>query len=471
MANVVIYGGGLQAVAAAAKFLSETETDTVDMIVPYVAPEGSSYLGGLATYGGQNFFDLRRWNNDLVTKGTFSWWLSQVGQFYNVEELSKLLYNDLNKYNKDKGRIVFWFGYDICEFEKAYQPYRITEVSIRKIVMDEFDCVQWKGIPRLLHGDIFIDASDDGKLMRIVNSSATVGRSDWPTQFLDEDERSGHGRQQAATLMYKVKNAKPDLNNFTPNMRWDRLENGAIGCYGGWTQYRGEFGGAVSEFNKANSDNGFIIKPINAAQDGANSDEWWINNLLVFNVDGRAHERDKEYGLYPTDVREDYTSVDCAYRAARRVLDSDLFIKALRSFSGFENAELVRDENGKPVTGNTLYLRETIHIARNSSIRYPNTEDINYAVTTKHCATAGDNRRHGRDIENYPERIGLNYYWTDINAYKVDDLIDESGKYIWGWEVSRKLRPDISIDNASPYNPVYIPYPFICQSEINGHLM
>ena len=37
----------------------------------------------------------------------------------------------------------------------------------------------------------------------------------------------------------------------------------------------------------------YLLKSLNAAQDGPDSDEWWINGLLIFNVDGSAHERDK----------------------------------------------------------------------------------------------------------------------------------------------------------------------------------
>ena len=49
----------------------------------------------------------------------------------------------------------------------------------------------------------------------------------------------------------------------------------------------------------------YLLKSLNAAQDGPDSDEWWINGLLIFNVDGSAHERDKNTGFYPN-IRDDY---------------------------------------------------------------------------------------------------------------------------------------------------------------------
>lgn len=93
------------------------------------------------------------------------------------------------------------------------------------------------------------------------------------------------------------------------------------------------------------------------AQDGPGSDEWWVNMLLVFNVDGRAYNRDltgdTSY-LFPSDMRSDYKTVDDAWVAARKVLDYPDFLPALRSFLGFEGADLVRDKNGDPVVGNSL---------------------------------------------------------------------------------------------------------------------
>ena len=83
--------------------------------------------------------------------------------------------------------------------------------------------------------------------------------------------------------------------------------------------------------------------------------------LLVFNVDGRAYDRDKGTTHFPSDMRSDYKTVDDAWVAAKEILTTTKFKRALQAFPGFKDAELVLDENGEPVVGDVLYLRETIH--------------------------------------------------------------------------------------------------------------
>ena len=62
----------------------------------------------------------------------------------------------------------------------------------------------------------------------------------------------------------------------------------------------------------------------------------------------------------------------------------------------------------------------------------------------------------------YATRIGLNYYWSDINAYKFEDM-KKNGEYIWGGAIANKLRDDLHtstypVDDNSPHYPAYIPY-------------
>lgn len=51
MSTIVVYGGELPAVCAAAKAAAKCSTATVHVIVPYA----SGKLGGIATVGGQNY--------------------------------------------------------------------------------------------------------------------------------------------------------------------------------------------------------------------------------------------------------------------------------------------------------------------------------------------------------------------------------------------------------------------------------
>ena len=207
------------------------------------------------------------------------------------------------------------------------------------------------------------------------------------------------------------------------------------------------------------------------AQDGPGSDEWWVYMLLVFNVDGRAYNRDltgdTSY-LFPSDMRSDYKTVDDAWVAARKVLDYPDFLPALRSFLGFEGADLVRDKNGDPVVGNSLYLRETIHSAFSSSDRANGTEDTNYALSAKDFWNPGATKNTGNDSRHYAKRMGLNYYGLDINAYKFEDL-KQNGQYIWGHEVTEAARSDIKFPEH--VSPTYITYSAIATNFVYNLLI
>ena len=96
--DIVVYGAGFAGVAAVAKAASNSPNAEIALIVPDPVPHNGSgsCLGGLGTIGGQNFFDIRKWNFDLVTKGSFSWWY-RGGQHYGVDDMAALLQSDLDK--------------------------------------------------------------------------------------------------------------------------------------------------------------------------------------------------------------------------------------------------------------------------------------------------------------------------------------------------------------------------------------
>ena len=102
------------------------------------------------------------------------------------------------------------------------------------------------------------------------------------------------------------------------------------------------------------------------------------------------------------------------------------------------------------------------------------TEDTNYQLTAIACNKAGATPTTGQDTANYKTRIGLNYYWSDINAYQFKDLMDASGAYIWGAEIEDKLRPDMGVTGSTPANPVYVPYlaittGYVCNLLVPGY--
>lgn len=473
--TIVVYGATMAGVAAAAKAAKNAPSATIHLIVPDPVDYNGNgcCLGAIGTVGGRNFFDIG-WKDVLArtyyTNGSFKWWCGQMGQHYNVDAMSDLLKRDLTKAEYG-GRIKIHYAYDITGI--GWESSHITEVRLKRIFRDTDGTVKWdeKADTLTIAGDVFIDASESGRLTRMSNFGGTVGRYDWPASLLDSDERGSNGkaRQQVATLMFKVKNFdrfKADDDELTAG---DKDNNGVYSATGGTRAYKTNT--KILNFNNTHGPEGFALKPFNMAQDGPGSDEWWVNMLLVFNVDGRAYNRDltgdTSY-LFPSDMRSDYKTVDDAWVAARKVLDYPDFLPALRSFLGFEGADLVRDKNGDPVVGNSLYLRETIHSAFSSSDRANGTEDTNYALSAKDFWNPGATKNTGNDSRHYAKRMGLNYYGLDINAYKFEDL-KQNGQYIWGHEVTEAARSDIKFPEHM--SPTYITYSAIATNFVYNLLI
>ena len=446
MADILVYGGGFQAVAAAAKAANNALTKSVLVVVPSPVPK----LGDIATIGGQNYWDTRLWNGGFVQSGTFEYWYNQYGSFYNTDEMAALLLDNLAKYNN----VEVLFQYDISAISTASNPFRITSVTLKSIYRDADGNIKWGSSTRVENVSVVVDASTEGRIARKVNSSVTTGRYDWPAKYLTEIERNNQhvALQQAATLMFKVKGV---VSGNYSDMNFTTSSKGVKGCWGGNNTYKTNK--AVVDFNNKYGPQGFMLKGINAAQNGLNSDEWWINAFLIFNVDGRANYRDIGTEFYPDYVLTGSKTTDEAWIAGREFLKNNAeFLNALRQFDGFSNVDFVC-EDGYPVVGEVLYIRETVHMAIESTER-TNQSENNYEVTTTEELLAGSNSTTGSDIVNYASRIGLAYYNADVHPYTYEDMLDVNGNYISGLESYRKMRPDLNLTSNSPDNPVYVPY-------------
>lgn len=475
--DIVVYGGTVAGVAAAAKAagnLKGIRDKKIALIIPDPVDHNGNgvCLGGLATVGGQNYFDQRNWSRHGLpdvhpAQGTYAWW-SDNGkhQFYGVKNLADTMKQDLAKYGS---MISYYYGYDITSV--SWGNGKISSVNLKQIKRDaSTGVVVWENTTATVKGTVFIDASDSGRLTRLSNFGGTVGRYDFPAHALDASEKSspGQGRQQVATLMFKVTGIDTsvreiDLSGKSPDGMRDvfvvptaKEEHKEDRGNGGKYAYKNNT--TIVNFNNKYGPQGFVLKPFNAAQDGENSAEWWVNMLLLFNVDGRANNRDKGTSIFPADMRSDYKTVDDAWVAGRKMLENPEFLSAMRCFPGFQSAKLVMDSDGKPAVGKILYLRETIHAAQSSSARANGTENSNYGLHAMDCWDAGASSSEKTDKRNYKKRIGLNYYYSDINGYKFEDLKDANGKYIWFDEVGQKIRSDIGVTDETPKNPVYVPY-------------
>lgn len=446
----MILGGGFDGCAAARSAAAAAPKKQVLLIVNDPVKE----LGGLGTVGGQNFTDIRRWQQQLVTLGSFNRWLAKAGQFYDTDRMSQIILEDLAQFPNLK----ILYSYDITGLQ--VQENMIKEISLQSIGRQDNKIV-WGQEKQRVTGRVFIDASMDGRLTRLSGNNVTVGRADWPKEYLPQGEVKGTARQQAATLMFQVTGVTtPPKIKRLPGWEFTRDAKGSWGIAGGKDIFTGDQ--QLIDFNNEFGPLGYAIKPLNAAAQGRDSDIWWVNCLLVFNVDGRAHHRDKGTDLYPKDTAPGHLNTDEAWAAAREFIQRPEFIFALRRFQvqdpetgqwyGFGQSELVRDEKGLPVVGQIMYVRETVHSPLAHRQTSPQEEDFAVSTLEAQLAAPGPD---GRDSQNYPTRIGLGYYMMDINAFVPEDLT-APGHY--AWPVTQHLRPDWQEAGGQPKNPVYLPF-------------
>lgn len=451
MGNIIVYGSGWAGIAAAAKAARFAPNAEIHLISPYPVAK----LGGISTIGGQNYIDLRKYNGTPVQGGSFGDWYSSLGskQYYNTDTMASNFATYLNNYSN----ITVYHRKDIKSVTTANSPYRITGVTLQSITRGSNGIIAWSGTTSTLTCDMFIDASDEGRIARTVNAATITGRYDWPASRLASSEANtyGLGRQQAATLMFKMKNINGADNN---DMSFDNRTTPNL-CWGGTAAYQNSTG-KICAFNNAHKGEGYMLKPINAARNGASFNEWWVNALMVFYVDGRRHDRDSNTTFKVTRYMSNTSTTDTAYVAAKNFINTNKaeLLAALRTLPGFSSASFVENSDRTVVTGDTLYIRETVHMSKYSGNIANGTENSNYNLTTSACHNAGATSSSGGDSANYTTRIGVGYYNSDIHPYTPSDCIDANGNYIWGYPSYAKMRSDLTFSGDDPEYPVYIPY-------------
>ncbi|AEG61852.1 FAD-dependent oxidoreductase [Desulforamulus ruminis] len=463
--DIVVFGGGFDGCAAARSAAAAAP----DRKVLLVIPEPVRQLGGIGTVGGQNFTDIRLWQGQVVTQGSFGRWFAKAGQFYNTDRMAQIIAADLSQFPNLK--IVY--SYDLEDL--VVEEQQIKELKLRSTYRNLKGEVVWGPGLQRVPGQVFIDASVDGRLTRLTGNEVSTGRGDWPAALLPEEETLSVARQQAATLMFQVKGVKtPPKAARIADWEFVRDAKGSWGLAGGKQAFLSD--PKVIAFNEQYGPLGFALKPVNAAANGKDSDIWWVNGLLVFDVDARAHRRDQGSRRYPSDLLPGQRTVDQAWLQAREFLQNPQFLQALRQLKvqdpatgqwyGFEQVELAKDAQGLPVVGEVMYIRESVHSPLAGKTG-PGTENSRYAVTTREAQMAGPSSA-GADADNYPRRIGLGYYMMDINAFIPEDL-KASGAY--DWPVTKHLRPDWQREGGQPKNPVYLPFEALLPSETTNLLV
>ncbi|MBE0467216.1 MAG: FAD-dependent oxidoreductase [Candidatus Desulforudis sp.] len=426
--TVVIYGGSFAGCAAALQAAAHLPPGR-DVLL--VVPE--TILGGIGTAGGQNFFDLRNWRGEPPAQGSFARWLAVFGQGYPTEAMAEFLYADVVGRFPDRVQILF--AHEIANVHLDAARRNISALTVRPVARNpETQAVEWTGASLTIAGDVFVDASDTGRLARLAGVPLFPGRADW----------AADGQQQTVTLMFQVTGVNPERaaahrhpGTGKPEFFYYQDADGGRLGWGGkeFTRYDP----VVATYNAGK--HRFTLKGYNIAED--TPDRWWLNILLVHEVNGLMQELDRDTGREPAAglVEEGQWSTDRAYREARAELERPRFLAALRRFPGFENVELVRDHHGRPVAGEVLYLRETAHAARS---------DGTFALPTAAVRVAGDGPANGADRDLYPARVGLGFYYIDINAY-------------------RKGEPVQTLE--TPANPHYIPYAVLTTPALDNLLL
>ena len=226
--RIVVYGAGMGGVCAAYKAYQYActtgfENFEIMLINPVPVPE----LGGIGTVGGQNFWDVRHY----IEVGRFPY----RGSVANVMPYDGGLIPEKDRYNTktkaiDLENLIYDKEKNLGVNIKHQMDISDVEQDIDGIIKSITICKIYRDLPsgiikfsdaekdkEIISGDIFIDASEDGKLSRITTNATTAGRFDYPTHCLDNSELGQNidaahkGRQPAATLMFKLKGIKPSI--------------------------------------------------------------------------------------------------------------------------------------------------------------------------------------------------------------------------------------------------------------------
>lgn len=478
-ADIIIYGDGIQAVAAAetASQIFEGDPKGEGKKIVLIAPNIQHELGGMSTSVGKNLFEVRNnLENGLLYQG---------GSFYNLyngikkpdgtdtTDIPEELFEGMGKYfstSDMSNRLKRYIGYHkniSVIYGKDIQSVtceqdRISEIKLREIGRVNNDTV-WGYGRETVAGNanaIFIDASEEGRLTRLSGVRCVTGRGDWTNEDTAKlaDETGSLGRQQAATLMIKLKGINP-VEKGDMLVDKDKL-TGVKCCYGGLEKYR-DPNGAIQQINHMLTSLlgcQFCVSPIVAVQDGPDSDEWWADVIQVFNVDARARNKDKGTDNYPKDMIPGVRSYDDAYITTCDDLkvNKSSILAALRQFDGFENVDFATNSNGTPKVGKMLYIRESIHTPSDPDKMEAGADRSNYALTLDESYIGGVSSESGYDLENYKLRIGIGFGPENLYPYTMDETLKNG--YAWEPSLLDVLRHDLRPPKEiMPKLPVYIP--------------
>lgn len=401
--EIVIYGGGPQAVSAALTAISSSIRADVLMIVP------ERQLGSIMTAGRQNLFDLNYHKPSSLPPGLPADYTgSQGGSLYRFVKALGAVFapSEMEDYfvreTNASGRIRVLYETDITQADFQKNSASLAELHFRKIRKDpQTGRYLFTGATASVQAKVFIDASETGRLLRLAGADYTTGREDKGKDQL----------QMVATLMYKVKGVDAYAAIAT-----NKTANGvAYSSRGSFQFWGGREVYTIPEILAYDKNSPYFrLKAYNAGEDGyshvgadTSKTPFWMNHMIIYKVDGRKMWRDRELDnrLYPDSSELDPEE---ARELALQELKKPEYWEMIRKLPGFANVEPVL-ENGEPAAGEILYLRETIH-ARNKP-----------GAAKAHALTEADVMKGGQEF--YDRRIGVGFYNFDSNTYQKQEAL------------------------------------------------
>lgn len=379
--DVVIYGGSFSGYAAARMIQRQGPGLRVLVIVP------QRQLGEIGTVGAMNFWDLKGYERGWIA-GTFKELFERFDRAYDPDDMAGFMADRLSF----DPNIEVRTSTDIVGV--GVRGREIVSLDLQTLSnlpggRREFD---QDTRPQKVRARIFLDASFNGRMLRLAGFTGITGREDYSDR-----------RQQAVTLMFEIEGL-----DF-----WKAVSSGDFYSNVDKDRSRMLWGGDPAKHPKTHTYNRRIqeigrLKPLNLAEGALG--RYWVNVILLYGVDATKEDRDAGTERMPA---SDLMSLDEGYTKLRSMVESDEFLEALRDFPGFENVHITR-------FAPMLYVRESIH-----SSNAPGPTLADFAIRAEHVSRAGLTADTGEDKEHYARRVGLQFYFLDTQGYLDDDPLEK----------------------------------------------
>lgn len=409
--DVVVYGGSFSGYAAVRMMQRQNPSLRILVIVP------QRQLGEIGTVGAQNFWDLRGLSAGWIG-GTFKDLFEPFDRAYDPEAMAAVMADRL----AFDPNIDVRYGTDIVNAVVRNGEVRSLELQTLSRLPDGRELFDRESGTMKVDAKVFIDASFNGRLLRLAGFTGITGRQDYADQ-----------RQQAVTLMFEIEGLD----------YWQAVKSRDFQSTIDKDGSRMLWGGDPAKHPKTWAFNDSIrkigrLKPLNLAE-GAR-DRYWVNVMLMYGVDATKEAKDEGTSRYPVN---DLLSLDEGYAKLRRIVESDEFLEAIRDFPGFGSVHITR-------FAPMLYVRESVH-----SAQFDRPGSFGFAITPDELTEAGPAPGTGADADHYLTRIGLQFYFMDTQGYIETDPAEK----------------EMESFKQVPTYPAYAPYEVLLNPKLKNVLV